>query len=129
MIGYVTVGTNDLARAAQFYDGLLDHVGEKRLIDTAGLVGWGKSWEQPIFAVATTTDGSPATPGHGAVVALVQGSRKAVDRLHAKALGLGAVDDGAPASRGEEGDQIFYAGYVRDLDGNRLCLFHLGEKS
>jgi predicted lactoylglutathione lyase len=59
---------------------------------------------------------------------MVQTSRKTVDALHAKALELGAEDDGTPALRGEEGDQGFYAGYVRDPDGNRLCLFFVGPK-
>lgn len=129
MIGYVMVGTNDLARAADFYDALLAQVGEKRLIDTAEMVAWGRTWEQPLFAVGLTSDGVSATPGHGTMVAMVQASRAHVDKLHARALALGAEDAGTPAVRGEEGDQGFYAGYVHDPDGNRLCLFFLGPKA
>ncbi len=126
MIGYVTVGTNDLARAAAIYDALLGEAGEKRLIDTAEMIAWGKTWEQPLFAVGTTGDGTPAAPGHGTLVAMVQTSRANVDRLYARAIALGAEDSSAPALRGEEGDQGFYAAYVHDPDGNRLCLFFLG---
>ena len=32
MIGYVTIGTNDLPRAAKFYDALLADLGAKRMM-------------------------------------------------------------------------------------------------
>jgi predicted lactoylglutathione lyase len=128
MIGYVTVGTNDIARAAAFYDSLFSEAGEKRLIDTSAMIAWGKTWEQPMFAIAVPEDGAPATPGHGTMVALLQTSRGKVDALHTRALSLGAVEESAPTLRGAQGDQGFYAGYCRDLDGNRLCLFFLGER-
>jgi catechol 2,3-dioxygenase-like lactoylglutathione lyase family enzyme len=32
MIGYVTIGTNDLQRSAAFYDALLAELGAKRLM-------------------------------------------------------------------------------------------------
>lgn len=129
MIGYVILGTGDLGRAAAFYDALLGAMGAKRLIDNGGMVAWGQSWEQPMVAVAVPEDGAPATPGHGALLALVQTARGEVDKLHAKAVALGAVDDSAPAFRGEEGEQGFYAGYCRDPDGNRLCLFFVGARA
>ncbi|MET0365694.1 MAG: VOC family protein [Sphingobium sp.] len=129
MIGYVTVGTNDLGRAAQFYDGLLGAMGEERLIDTRDFIAWGKSWEEPMFAVSLPGEGNPASPGHGGLVAMVQASRAQVDKHYAKALSLGAEADGAPSLRGEEGDQGFYAGYFRDPDGNRLCLFFVGPSA
>ncbi len=128
MIGYVRVGTNDLARAAAFYDALLGDMGAKRLIDTAGMIAWGRDWEQSLLAVGTASGDAPATPGHGALVALVQTSRKHVDRLHARAITLGARDGGAPALLGTEGDQGYYAGYLHDPDGNALCLYSLGPK-
>ena len=129
MIGYVIVGTNDLSRAAPFYDALLAGKGAKRLIEMPGMIAWGDNWDKPMVAVAVPEDGAPASPGHGHLVALVQTSRARVDKLHAKAIALGAVDDGAPAMRGAEKEQGFYAGYVRDLDGNRLCLFFLGPQT
>lgn len=127
MIGYVTVGTNDLARAAAFYDALLGGIGEKRLIDTDELITWGQDWEQPMFGVALPGDGKNAVPGQGSMVAMVQTSRAQVDRQYANALALGAKDEAKPALRGTEGEQGFYAGYCRDPDGNRLCLFYLGS--
>lgn len=128
MIGYVILGTGDLPRAARFYDAIMAPNGAKRLIDTGSMIVWGKNWDQPMLGVAVPEDGRPASPGHGSLVALVQTGRARVDTLHAKALAHGATDDGAPATRGTEGDQGFYAGYLRDPDGNRLCLFFLGAR-
>ena len=129
MIGFVSVGTNDIARAGAFYDGLLAEAGKERLVDTAGFVAWGANWEETLLAVTSAADGTPATPGIGPVIALVQPSRTAVDKQHALALSLGAASDGAPDYRGEEGDQGYYAGYCRDPDGNRLCFYFLGLRT
>jgi catechol 2,3-dioxygenase-like lactoylglutathione lyase family enzyme len=129
MIGYVILGTGDLGRAAIFYDGLLDGADAKRLIETGSMIAWGSSWDKPMVAVAVPEDGAAADPGHGNLLALVQPSRAKVDSLFATAITLGAADDGAPSFRGAEGDQGFYAGYVRDPDGNRLCLFFVGARN
>jgi predicted lactoylglutathione lyase len=67
-------------------------------------------------------DGRAATPGNGTMVALAADSTEGVDRVHRKAMSLGAKDEGAPGPRG----QGFYAGYFRDLDGNKLNVYFMG---
>jgi catechol 2,3-dioxygenase-like lactoylglutathione lyase family enzyme len=119
MIGYVTLGTNDLARAAAFYDALLAEVGAKRLWEFGRGIGWGVAADKPSLAVMKPFDGKPATVGNGVMVALAVDSREAVARVHAKALALGGSDEGPVGPRGEG----FYAGYFRDLDGNKLDVF------
>ena len=116
MIGYVTVGTNDIDRATAFYDALFAEMGVGRLMEENGAVGYGAGMDQPIVLVMRPFDGNAATVGNGMMVALQAGSPDAVARLHAKALELGATDEGAPGPRGEG----FHAGYFRDLDGNKL---------
>jgi len=122
MIGYVTLGTNDLPRAVAFYDALLATLGAKRLWDTERGVAWGVAMDRPSLGVMRPYDGQPATRGNGTMVALVVDSRDKVDALYAKALSLGATDEGPAGPRGEG----FYAGYFRDLDGNKLNVFCLG---
>ncbi len=122
MIGYVTLGTHDLARAAAFYDALLEDIGARRLMDLGRGLVWGVSWDKPSLGVVTPFDGNPATVGNGVMVALVVDSRDKVDRLYRKALELGATDEGAAGPRGDG----FYAGYFRDLDGNKLNVFCMG---
>ena len=119
MIGYVTLGTNDIDRAAAFYDGLLGEMGIGRLMDGGSMIGWGASMEQPMVCVTKPFDGGGATVGNGVMIALGVAMPEDVARLHAKALELGATDEGAPGPRGEG----FNAGYFRDPDGNKLNFF------
>lgn len=119
MIGYVTVGTNDLARAALFYDALAAEMGVGRMMDFPTLIAWGTPGGPAGIAATAPFDGKPATVGNGMMVALEARDRAQVDRLHALALAHGGTCDGPPGPRGE----TFYAGYFRDPDGNKLNAF------
>ena len=120
MIGYVTLGTNDLDRAARFYDALLGEIGGKRMMQTDRFVVWFVAPDKPALGVFKPFDGNPATVGNGVMVALVVDSPAKVDALYKKALELGATDEGAAGPRGIPG---FYAGYFRDPDGNKLNFY------
>jgi catechol 2,3-dioxygenase-like lactoylglutathione lyase family enzyme len=122
MIGYVTLGTNDLPRAAAFYDALLAEVGIQRIMDFGRGYAWGVAMDKPALGVMKPFDGKAASAGNGTMVAIVVDSRDKVDRLYRKALELGGKDEGAAGPRGEG----FYAGYFRDLDGNKLNAFCVG---
>lgn len=119
MIGYVTLGTNDLDKAAGFYDELLQLIGASRFMQEGTFVAWSTSPTTPGLSVTRPFDGRPATVGNGGMVALLVESPEQVDAVHAKALELGGTDEGAPGARGGG----FYAGYFRDLDGNKLNAF------
>ena len=123
MIGYVTLGTNDMARAASFYDQLLGVIGAKRMMESDRFVAWGVSPTQPSLGVIKPFDGNAATVGNGSMISLVVDSHKKVDRLHKKALELGGKDEGAAGPRGAG----FYSGYFRDLDGNKLNVFCMSQ--
>jgi predicted lactoylglutathione lyase len=122
MIGYVTLGTNDLARAARFYDALFATLGAKRLMEFGSFIAWGTGPGSPMLALTQPYDKQAATVGNGVMVALAASSKEQVNALHAKALALGGKDEGAPGPRGDG----FYAGYFRDLDGNKLNVFYMG---
>src|SRR5262245_31102177 len=122
MIGYTTVGTNDLQRAAKFYDALLAEFGAKRGMEMETFIAWASAPNTPMFAVIKPFDGKPATVGNGVMIALAASSKEQVNQIHKKALELGGKDEGAPGPRG----QGFYAGYFRDLDGNKLNAFFMG---
>jgi len=123
MIGYVTLGTNNIARAAAFYDQLLAELGAKRVMDFDSFILWGNKPGAPALALTKPYDGQAATIGNGVMVALAAGSAERVDALYRKAIELGASDEGKPGPRG----QGFYAGYFRDPDGNKLNFFHFGS--
>jgi catechol 2,3-dioxygenase-like lactoylglutathione lyase family enzyme len=122
MIGYVTLGTNDLTRASAFYDALLSEIGAKRVMENDQFIAWSVSDGQPGLGITKPFDKKPATVGNGVMVALQVDSTAKVDALHRKALQLGARDEGAAGPRGEG----FYAGYFRDPDGNKLNFFAMG---
>lgn len=121
MIGYVTLGSNDLPRAWAFYDALMAVVGGKRFFGDERFQTFGM--ESPCLGVCRPFNDQAASAGNGTMVALRMPGRAAVDRLYGKALALGGADEGAPGIRGDE-ESDFYAAYFRDLDGNKLCAFH-----
>ncbi len=120
MIGYVTLGTNNQDAAAVFYDALLGELGASRFMETDTFIAWAVSPGQPALSIIKPADGNEACIGNGVMVALAMDSTDKVDAFHAKALELGGTDEGAPGPRGDGG---FYAGYFRDLDGNKLNAF------
>lgn len=122
MIAYTIVGTNDMAKCGAFYDALLAEIGGKRVMEIPRVTLWGGAEGTPFFCAAEPADGDSASCGNGAMIALGAASPEEVDRLHAKAMALGASDEGAPGPR-ENGDLKFYSGYFRDLDGNKLSFF------
>jgi len=127
MIGYVTLGTNDLAKAVTFYDQLFASIGAGRFLETETFVAWATSPDKAGLSVTVPFNGEPATAGNGTMVAIQLDSPEQVDVFYQKAMELGATDEGLPGLRGELSG--FYAGYFRDLDGNKLNAFHLDMKS
>ncbi|MDE2362281.1 MAG: VOC family protein [Hyphomicrobiales bacterium] len=122
MIGYVTLGTKDLARGAKFYDAIAAEMGVGRMMEMERFIAWGKPGGGAGIGLTYPFDGQPASVGNGVMVALAARDRAQVDRLHALALSLGGKDEGAPGDRGGG----FYAAYFRDLDGNKLNAFVMG---
>jgi len=122
MIGYVTLGTNNMQKALAFYDALLAELNAPRFMEGDDFVAWAPGFDKPGLAITQPFDGKPATVGNGVMVALEASSPAEVDRIYKKAIELGATDEGAPGPRQIPG---FYAGYFRDLDGNKLNIFHM----
>ena len=120
MIGYVTLGTNNKAKAEKFYDELFKEIGAKRFMETEKFTAYSAGDNKPGIGITKPFDGKPATVGNGTMVALQVDSPEKVNTFYNKAVSLGAKDEGKPGPRGESG---FYAAYFRDLDGNKLNVF------
>ena len=125
MIGYVTLGTNDIESAAKFYDVLLAEIGARRFMEFGGFIAWSVSPDRPALAITKPFDGNTATVGNGVMIALQVDSPEEVNLVYNKAIELGAKDEGAAGPRGVLTG--FYAGYLRDLDGNKLNVFCMTE--
>ena len=131
MMGYVTLGSDNMPRARAFYDELLGStIGAKRIMEfgdeAGGFTMWGTGFDKPGLAVTNPYNKQPAGAGNGNMTAIALNSRDKVDAVHAKALELGGTCEGPLGVRGEEGPQAFYGAYFRDLDGNKLCAFRIG---
>ena len=128
MIGYVTLGTNDLARSSAYYDALLATIGASRFMEEANyFVAWATAPDQPSLAVSVPFDKKEATIGNGTMIALLMESTEQVDAFYLKAIELGGTCEGKPGFRPEEATNGFYAGYFRDLDGNNINAFCMVE--
>ena len=123
MIGYAMFGSNDLPRALVFHNDPLSVLSAKRMFGDDNFQVYGI--DAPSFGITKPFNGEPATVGNGAMIAFAAPSRAKVDATHAKALTLGAADEGTPGIRGGDGSD-FYAAYFRDLDGNKVCVFKMG---
>ncbi|MDH3615455.1 MAG: VOC family protein [Gammaproteobacteria bacterium] len=123
MIGYVTLGTNRYDEAARFYDELFAVIGAGRIMESDTFIAWSTAPDRPAVSILRPYDGKDATVGNGVMVAIAAGSPEKVNELHAKALRLGGADEGAPGLRMGN----FYAGYFRDLDGNKFNAFCMDE--
>ncbi len=125
MIGYVTLGTNDLERAAKFYDEVLAAVGAKRGMAADRFISWIGPSGGPMLMAMKPHDGKAATVGNGVMVALAADTDELVDTVYKAAIAAGGADEGAPGERGPG----VYAGYFRDPDGNKLNVIHFGARS
>jgi predicted lactoylglutathione lyase len=120
MIGYVTLGTNDLKKAAAFYDKIAAEMGIGRFMESDSFIAWGSADGSAGLGLSKPFNGMPMSVGNGVMVALAAKDRAEVDRIYKLALSLGGTDEGPPGPRGDGG---FYAAYFRDLDGNKLNAF------
>ncbi len=122
MIGYVTLGTNDLERGAKFYDAIAKELGVGRMMEWPGAIAWGAPGGGAGIGLTKPFDGKAATVGNGVMVALEAKDKEQVKRLYDIALANGGSDEGAPGPRSDG----FFAAYFRDPDGNKLNAFVMG---
>ncbi|HEY0647272.1 VOC family protein [Phenylobacterium sp.] len=122
MIGYATIGANDLERATKFYDAVLAPLGGKRAFANERMQFYMGGSAPGMLAICKPYDEQPASVGNGSMFGLAAGSREQVDATHAAALAAGAADEGAPGARTDN----FYGAYFRDPDGNKICVFKMG---
>ena len=123
-LGHATLGSNDLPKAKAFYDALLGSAGVAALFEhrSGGRV-YAKDGDI-FFVLLGPYDQQPATVGNGSMSCFYFDSPGEVDAFYAKAMELGAADEGPPGYRGP----TYYMSYFRDLDGNKLCACDLAAE-
>ena len=98
MIGYITIGTNDLKTSVAFYDAAFEPLGYARTFEGGGWAGYGPAGKKEGLEIylATPENGKPATFGNGSMLALKARDRATVEAFHAAALKAGGTDEGNP---------------------------------
>jgi len=123
MIGYATIGVSDMERAKKFYGELFEAKGAKVVMDNGRIAFLSSGRDKPMLAMCEPYDGNAPTPGNGAMIAFSADSKNDVDQMYARAIEIGATDEGKPGQRIPD---RFYGAYVRDPDNNKLCFFVFG---
>jgi len=121
MFSHVTVGSNDIARAKAFYDGMLAPLGLVLHMQFPNALGYGLAGERPQVWVVSPLDGKPASVGNGITIGLEATDRAAVDAAYRAGIDAGGKDEGAPGIRPLYHPD-YYGAYLRDLDGNKICV-------
>ena len=122
MMSYSTLGTNDMQRSIAFYDPVFAAIGGERTTTSDTWTGYGRKGDRGLFFLTRPFDRAPATSGNGVMLAFLAVDRAAVDAFHAAALAHGGSCEGPPGVRAGM-DPVFYAAYLRDPDGNKLCAY------
>ena len=120
MIGYCTLGTNDVQASAEFYEPIAQILGHARVMETDRTVMWGSPGQGAMFCVIKPLDEKDATVGNGTMFGFAANSDEQVDEIYNYALANGGSDEGPPGARSEQ----FYGAYFRDPAGNKLIAFH-----
>ncbi len=121
MFSHVTIGSNDLGKAKRFYEGLLGPLGLVRHADYPNAAGYGSAGGRPQLWILNPVDKKPATAGNGITVGLEAANRAAVDAAYKAGMAAGGKDEGAPGIRAHYHPN-YYGAYLRDPDGNKVCI-------
>ncbi|KGJ89440.1 VOC family protein [Thalassotalea sp. ND16A] len=121
MISHTTLGTNNLVKAESFYFEILGAIGGRQIFKSDKVIFWEFAGGGSKLALTVPFDGEPATHGNGTMVAFNLTSSNKVDEVFLMAIEAGATSAGEP---GERNEGAYYGAYFRDLDGNKIAIFH-----
>ena len=117
MLSHVSLGVQDLGKAAEFYDAVLGALGYVRLWTGGDGLGYGPPGGGEKLNLFLQSDARP--PGPGFHLAFTAFAPADVDLFYAAALAKGGIDLGSPGPRPHYGAG-YYAAFVGDPDGHKL---------
>ena len=122
MFSHIMIGTNNLARSKAFYDPLMATLGVgPSMVDDHRMFYMTPTG---IFSLSVPIDGAPATAGNGGTIGFAVTSPEQADAWHAAGVANGGTtcEDPPGVRDGKMGKM--YLAYLRDPDGNKLCVLH-----
>ena len=122
MYTHVMVGSNDIARSKAFYDALFAALGGQPGMQAPGAERVMYLHNGAVFIVTRPIDGQPATHANGGTIGLGAADPAQVEAAHAAGVANGGTAVKAPLGERQTGLGPAYLGYLRDPDGNKLCL-------
>jgi lactoylglutathione lyase len=131
MFSHVIVGVSDFERALAFYEPFMASLGiERRFCDRSRpWAGWQtRGGPRPLFLIGAPYNGLAASAGNGQMVAFQAASRAVVRKAYEVALASGGTTEGEPGIRPEY-HASYYGAYLRDPDGNKLCVVCHAEEA
>ncbi len=112
MLDHIMLRVKDYAESKRFYDEVLGTLGYRMLMEFSAGGGYGDT--KPYFWIGEAKDPHPRIH-----IAFMAKDHAAVDAFHAKALKLGAKDDGAPGPRPQY-HADYYGAFVIDPNGHNI---------
>ena len=124
MFTHIALGSSDTARSKIFYDAVFTALGlgEGAPFGTARLI---YSSQQGALMIGAPVNGEPMSVGNGSTVGLAAQNKEQVDAAHAAGVANGGVSCEDPPGPRNVGEMTFYLAYLRDPDGNKLCINHM----
>lgn len=128
MFNHVMLGTNDIARAEQFYGALLKTLGAdaapSRSVANSGHVRLFYRHDGHTLGISQPINDEPASSGNGSTLAFRCDTPERVRAFHDTAVAHGGTSIEEPPGLRTLGPFTYYLAYVRDPDGNKLCALH-----
>ncbi len=120
LVAYAMIGTNDHTKAMTLYAPVMEIIGAKKIdAYSSETRTWFGRDGAGMLAIGGAGNGEPATAGNGTMISLSVPDTATIDAAYAKAIELGATDEGPPGPRGPN----MYFAYFRDFDGNKIAMF------
>ncbi len=124
MFSHIFTGVKDFDQAFIFYNAVMGSLGnELRFCEREKpWAGWhSEGGNRPLFIISTPYDGQDHHVGNGQMVAFAAATRAMVRTAYETALQNEGACEGPPGLRPHY-HANYYGAYVRDPEGNKICI-------
>jgi len=123
MFSHMMVGSNDIARSKTFYDAVFTAIGGKPATqDAKGRLIYAHNGG--VFLVTKPIDGKSATHANGGTIGFTVASPEQGEAWHKAGVAHGGTSVEDPPGIRQGGSGPVFLAYLRDPDGNKLCVVH-----